>query len=183
MKITVLSGSPHKNGFTGILLEEFLALAPEGSEIQVFNSYMINARPCMGCGLCAKSDCCAFSDLDLCFDSIEDSDLIVIASPVYYLSFPSPLKAVIDRMQRFHEAEKRSGSRMKLRAKKCAVLLTAGAPSEKGEVIARQLRWITGPLGISEYKIAVCANTDRIPVNEFRETARSAASELMNCFY
>ena len=35
---------------------------------------------------------------------LEDADAVIVATPVYNLSFPAPMKALFDRFQRYYEA-------------------------------------------------------------------------------
>jgi len=177
MKVTVLFGSPHGDGFTAIMLEEYLKTLPDDCRIDVINTYELNASPCFACGACAENDVCINSDLDDVFCSICESDMLIVAAPVYFLSFPAPLKMIIDRMQRFHEAHKRGDNRMDQHSRECVVLLSAGAPSEKGTVIMQQLRWIADCVGISDTKLYVCPDTDRMTKAEFRQKFLEKISE------
>lgn len=49
MKITVLQGSPHKNGSSNLLSEQFIKGAEEnGHEITVLDAAHMNLHPCIG---------------------------------------------------------------------------------------------------------------------------------------
>lgn len=179
MKVAVLFGSPDNNGFTEILLREYISTLPQDSIIRRFDAYASAPAPCIGCGHCSEADQCIYDDLDELFSAIFDCELLVIASPVYYLSFPAPLKAIIDRVQRFHEAEQRKATQPAKGQRRCTVLLTAGSKSETGDVIRRQLKWVAGPLGITDIKMLVCADTDRQTKQSFAERVKKVISDNM----
>ena len=98
MKVLILYGSPHECGATRELLDKYLKTL-EDADVTEISAYGVNASPCVDCGACAQSGRCAFSDMDGIYEAVEQSDLLIFASPVYNLSFPSPMKAIIDRFQ------------------------------------------------------------------------------------
>ncbi len=59
--------------------------------------------PCTDCGFCKnKSGCSIKGDkFEMITDMVKNADAVIVLSPVYFLSFPSPLKAYCDRLQRF----------------------------------------------------------------------------------
>ena len=68
MKILVLFGSPHENGFTRGLLDFLLAFLDKNCEVTVVNSYDEAVRPCIGCEKC-KSGKCVFNDYGAVHDT------------------------------------------------------------------------------------------------------------------
>ncbi len=143
-KILVLLGSPHKQGYTMRMLEYFLQCLPmEERQVEVFDTYRETPAPCSACGWCATHEGCAirdsFSQLD---HLLRECDLLIVASPIYNLSFPAPLKAVVDRFQQYFEARFSRGLRPPIEKPREAVLLvSAGAPCVEGvEIMEKQLR-------------------------------------------
>ena len=55
MNITIIFGSPHKNGMTYKVLEKFLQYIPKEKSISFFDAYKISARPCIDCKFCKKN--------------------------------------------------------------------------------------------------------------------------------
>jgi len=100
------------------------------------------------------------SDMEEIIDALLECDLLIIASPVYHLSFPAPLKAIFDRTQQCFCAYRHGRSPFADKQRQAVVLLTAGAPSETGEIIRRQLKWLLPPLNALLSGMVVCANTD-----------------------
>ena len=119
----VLFSSPHKDGHTKKLLEAFLyGLKGKDWQVKSLDICKVNIHPCIACGYCQKADGCAFRDLDEFDRDLRACDLLLIATPVYNLSFPAQLKAVIDRFYANNEA---------LMGKKKAVFLTAMADEDQ----------------------------------------------------
>ena len=55
MKITVLAGSPHRNGTTSVLVKAFTEGAEEaGNEVTCLNLASMNIHPCLGCDHCRQ---------------------------------------------------------------------------------------------------------------------------------
>lgn len=99
MKITVLTGSPHKNGTSNTLVDEFIrGLKENNHEVKRFDTAFLKVHPCIGCDYCGMNGPCVFNDdMPNILNSILDSDMIVFATPVYYFGFSSQIKSAIDR--------------------------------------------------------------------------------------
>lgn len=142
-KLLVLFGSPHGHGCTRKLLDSFLQGFQENKDWEVteIDAYETAAHPCTGCRACAKKEGCAFSDLDGFDRELRQSDLLVVAAPVYHSSFPSPVKAILDRTQRYFEARFSLGMKPPIKKHRDAVLLlTMGSQEDFAvEVMTHQL--------------------------------------------
>lgn len=127
-KALVLFASPHADGPTHRLLDAFLSgLSPERWTVETRNVCREPAAPCMACGYCKRVDGCALHDLDGFDAALRESDLLVIASPVYNLTFPAQLKSVLDRFQRYFEARFERGVRPAIvKPRRAVLLLTMG---------------------------------------------------------
>ena len=63
MKITILIGSPNKNGSTSILADEFKRGAEEaGHDCEVIDVCHANIHPCIGCVACGYEGPCVQKD-------------------------------------------------------------------------------------------------------------------------
>lgn len=124
-KMLVLFGSPHGQGYTRQLLNCFLECFQEdqGWEMEELDLYRMEVHPCTGCRVCAKEERCAFGDLDGFDTSFRECDLLVVASPVYNFSYPAPVKAWLDRTQRYFEARFSLGRKPPVKKHRDAVLL------------------------------------------------------------
>ena len=169
MKAVLLFGSPHTGGFTAGFAEKYIARRCDGYDVARFSAYEMLVRPCAGCGGCAGGAGCVYRDMDELLTAIAGAELLIIASPVYYLSFPAPLKAVIDRLQPLYEAQGAGVGDMRDIRRRVAVLLTAGRPGERGETVARQLRWVMQPLNADMDELLVIPGTDSLTPESFGE--------------
>ena len=118
MKITVITGSPRKNGNTFAMVDSFIKAAEaKGHEVVRFDAAMMNIGGCRACMTCFKTDkACSFDDdFNIIAPHILDADAILYAMPVYWYSIPAQIKGVIDRVFSFCVGEKPiSGKKMGL---------------------------------------------------------------------
>lgn len=98
MKIVVISGSPHKDGTSNVLVENFIKGAEENNEIYRFDCEFKDVHPCIGCQQCFSTGGCVFEDdfLEL-KDKLVEADVVVFATPIYFFTMTAQLKTVIDR--------------------------------------------------------------------------------------
>ena len=99
MKITILFGSPNRNGSTSILVENFVKGATEaGHECEVLDVCHMDIHPCTGCVACGyEGPCVQKDDVEQIKEKLLKSDMLVFATPLYYYGMSAQLKTVIDR--------------------------------------------------------------------------------------
>ena len=127
------------------MLDAFLKGLPENSfEIEWIDAYERMVMPCTHCGHCERQAGCFYRDMDEIHERITRADALLFASPVYNACFPAPMKAIIDRFQRYYAARVSLGHPSPLLRPKKAVLLTVSgscdedAPRHMQRVLARQ---------------------------------------------
>ena len=99
MKALGIVGSPRKNGNTEIITSHTLkAIAEEGIKTELIPLAGLDIRPCNACLVCQKKETCPIDD-DLLpiYSKMKGADAIILASPVYYGSATSLLKALMER--------------------------------------------------------------------------------------
>ena len=103
----------------------------------------------------------------------------MVASPVYGLGFPAPLKAVFDRCQQYFEAKCSLGAANPIPKPKSALFLAAfGSKDGRGvEMMREQLRYTFLLVNARLEKTVLAANTDLIPVD--LEAAGSAIQDAI----
>ncbi len=128
-KILGICVSNRKNGNSSIILNELLRPAKEaGHEIEVLNLGALKILPCRGCFACSNSHNCVLKDdLNMVKEKIEMADAIALASPCYYLSAPSTLKAIMDRSAAWAISKTANNSKKKYGV---AVSVAGGSPIE-----------------------------------------------------
>ena len=99
---------PTSQGCTKEIVGQFPCTFQENNswEITEINAYEENVHPCTGCKIPVRKGKAVCSMILTRIDKeLRASDLLVVASPLFItaLSF-SPLKAVLDRTQRYFEA-------------------------------------------------------------------------------
>ncbi len=100
MKITVLTGSPRKNGTSNYMADEFVRGAKEnGHEIYRFDSARAEVKNCLGCNACGMGErpCIHKDDFVELRENLLNSDIIVFVTPIYYFGMTSTMKRVVDR--------------------------------------------------------------------------------------
>lgn len=100
MKAVIITGSPHKNGTTAYLADQFIKGAEEaGHEIFRFDAATRDVHPCIACEKChGDSPVCVFKDdMQELNPYLIEADAVVLVSPIYYYGINAQIKAVIDR--------------------------------------------------------------------------------------
>lgn len=102
MKVLMINGSPRKNGntFTALsAMREIFAAEKIDTHLVQIGSGAI--RGCIACDACRQTGRCAFDDLvNRVAPLLQESDGLVVGSPVYYASANASLIALLDRL--FH---------------------------------------------------------------------------------
>lgn len=104
MKILIIESSPHKQGSSNMLADNFARGAREaGHTVDVFDAGHASIHPCLGCDACGMAGpCVQKDDYELKLKPmIKNHDLIVLATPLYYYGFSAQMKMVIDRFYSF----------------------------------------------------------------------------------
>ncbi len=100
MKVLMINGSPHAKGNTAAALEEMQKIFDEeGIETVILHIGNKDIRGCIACGSCFEKGKCVFDDLvNETTPRFEESDGLVVGSPVYYASANATLIAFLDRL-------------------------------------------------------------------------------------
>lgn len=96
MDITVLMGSPNQNGSTHLLVESFKKGAEEaGHRVHVIDAAHAQVHPCTGCLACGYEGPCVQKDgMSQLKRQILASDMLVLATPLYYFGMTAQLKSI-----------------------------------------------------------------------------------------
>ena len=111
MKILAIMGSNNETGNT-IRLYDYIVDRLSGEEITKVDVNKVRIEACIGCDYCLdhQGECIIKNDdMEWIYNELEHTDLVLIVSPVYFTSFPSILKALIDRCQMLYNLKDRSG--------------------------------------------------------------------------
>jgi multimeric flavodoxin WrbA len=101
MKVLGILGSPRTNGITARLLDKTLKeYATKNSKVEKIILSVFKIAPCRECiGCKATGDCVVDDDMKEIYRKINSTDIIILASPIFFMSLPAHVKAMIDRCQ------------------------------------------------------------------------------------
>jgi multimeric flavodoxin WrbA len=101
MKVLGIFGSPRRGGNTEILLEETLKGAEkEGAEVDRIHLTDYAVTPCKECHGCDQTgQCVILDDMEKIYPKLLESDIIILASPIFFYGVTAWAKALIDRSQ------------------------------------------------------------------------------------
>ncbi len=130
MNIIILNGSPRKDGSTQFMIDAFV----EGASI---NNHNITVVPvcqkkiygCLACEYChneGKGTCIQKDDMQDIYPVLEEADMVILASPVYYHSFSGQLQCAINRIYALDKPKK---------LKKAALFLSSGSDNVYNGII------------------------------------------------
>lgn len=127
--ILVIQGGGRPNGNTAQLINSFVKGAMDaGHTVEVISLIKNEVKGCIGCNACRYGKPCvqkdAFNDIA---PKIKAADCIVFASPLYFWTLSSRLKAFIERFYCIAEEDPNPplGRYEKYPVKDCALLMTS----------------------------------------------------------
>jgi multimeric flavodoxin WrbA len=124
MKILGLVGSPRKNSNTDLLVSAVLAGAAKNKHTtQKVYLYNVEIAPCVDCKACKKGDfqCVLKDGMQKLYPKIQNADVIVFGTPLYWYGPSAKMKLLLDRLRPFIASKELKGKK--------AVLVV---PSEEG---------------------------------------------------
>ena len=127
--ILVVQGGGRPNGNTAQLIGAFVRGAEEaGHSVEVVSLTKTEVKGCMGCNACRYGKPCVIKDgFNALVPTIKAADLIVFASPLYFWTISSRIKAFIERFYCIAEEDTVPplGRYEKYPVKDCALLMTS----------------------------------------------------------
>lgn len=100
-RILVLNGSVRRGGNTELLVQSFAEGARKNNSVEIVSMADFKVNPCIGCNSCfnrEENDCSQNDDMTKVYEKLKSTDILVIASPVYFYGISAQLKAMIDRL-------------------------------------------------------------------------------------
>lgn len=130
MKILVLNGSPRANGNTKKMINVFQESATKnGNQVIVVDVFKKNVNDCIACEYChsksmGKGKCVQNDDMQEIYEIMQEMNMLVIASPIYYHGITGKIKCVIDRFYSNLYPKNKTNIR------KIAMFLASGSPNQ-----------------------------------------------------
>ena len=100
--ITIINGSPRKNGATGKILQAFKKQLEEKDNVKIYYIDLIDCKPkyCNGCQICYKTGKCVETDdqIEQIHDVIAQSNGVILGSPTNGCNVSGLFKVFHDRV-------------------------------------------------------------------------------------
>ena len=128
MKVVTLLGSPRAKGNSATLAKIFNETAEGlGANVQTFMLNKLDFKGCQACEACkTKSDQCVIKDdLAVVLESVKNTDVLVVATPIYMADVSAQLKTFVDRCYSYVEPFETMPKTSRLETGKKLVLITA----------------------------------------------------------
>ncbi|MBO5997754.1 MAG: flavodoxin family protein [Alphaproteobacteria bacterium] len=168
MKILILNGSPTANGNTLALANAFKEGAEsEGHEVTLLNVARKKVNGCMGCSYCHShgGQCVQKDDMQEIYPLLQESEMIVFASPIYYFTMSAQLESVIQRFYAINAPK----------AKYTALLLSSYSPDVYTASIA-QYKDMIDYMGMTDKGIITADNSTNKTPAKLAEAKKLGAS-------
>ncbi len=133
MRLLGILGSPRRGGNSELLLDQALAGAKlKGLDTEKIILNELKFVGCQECGGCRKNgECVVKDDMQDVYKKVAAADSIIIASPIFFGSLSSQVKAMIDRYQCLWTAKYILKKKVSLKPKKGSLILVSGTNRDK----------------------------------------------------
>lgn len=170
MKALVIVGGYRKNN-TWLMATAFAeGLMEAGYDTETLRTADADIRPCIGCEACREFlGCIQNDDMRKLYDKIEGASAVVIATPLYFYSYASDVKAWIDRCQPFWERTfRRKEKRGDWKERKGILLANQGGPFQTNafNAVEQTARTVFRAMQVSNTMFYGLSDTDRHPVED-----------------
>ncbi len=108
-KIVILNGSPRRNGNTSALIKAFTQGAESaGNTVTEFFLDSMEIHGCRGCfggHSSQECPCVQKDDMSQIYPAVKESDVVVLATPLYYWNMSGQIRTAIDRLFALEEGD------------------------------------------------------------------------------
>lgn len=154
MKVVTLFGSPRPNGNTATLANAFNETAEEmGADVKSFMLNKLDFRGCQACDACkTQSDKCVLKDdLAEVLEAVANTDILVLATPIYFAEVTAQLKTFVDRCYSYLEPFEVMPETSRLKpGKKMVLIMAQNRGDELFADVCQKYRMIFEFLGFKE---------------------------------
>lgn len=172
MNIIILNGSPRPKGNTAAMVGAYRDGAESaGHTVTVFDVCRMRIAGCLACEHChtkAQRTCVQKDDMQEIYRALDEADMIVLASPIYYHGLSGQLACAIHRIYALGYPR---------RLKKAALLLSSGSEGVYDGAIYTYLHSFLGWLHLEDMGIFTAAG-DENKSQELLERLRASGAAL-----
>jgi putative NADPH-quinone reductase len=133
IKIAAIHGSPRKNQNSDTLLEAVLeGIKIEPCQVRHIYTATEDIKPCTACNACLKHQGCVIEDyMQEAYKVLDEADMVITTTPVYFHSVTAQLKTFIDRTQAVWGSKYVLESTMISRKRRLGFAICTGGPPEE----------------------------------------------------
>ena len=183
MKAVIVEASPKRDGNSVTLAKEFIRGLSENQMAEITELYLddLDIKFCRGCWSCIKRGepgCVIDDDMTWIYPKLNDADVIVFATPIYWWHINAQMKKFIDRLEGLLDGNGPNN----LSGKELILIITYNMEDPDGVYLAIQMfRSISGwaGLGLKVLKYNASENhVIKVPekLSEAYELGRSLSS-------
>lgn len=129
--VLAILGSPHQNGITAAMLDLAIRHAENaGCHVTKINLYEKQISFCTGCRACIKTGSChQKDDIREITALLRESEIVMLAAPVYWANVPAPVKNLFDRLLGVAMEETKTFPKPRLKGRKYILLTSCNTPA------------------------------------------------------
>lgn len=158
------------------MVDAFLEPLKDGNEIEIINLLDKRVDICLACDYCRShyDECIIKDDMASILKTFKSSDLIVIATPLYFNSITSRLKIFIDRTQTLYNGWYHFKDPIFKEPKNVVILANGGSPTYPNQFqgIDVEMQHFLGNIHAKVIEDLRFNNTDRNPIKENEKAQR-----------
>jgi multimeric flavodoxin WrbA len=184
--VTAIHGSARPSGNSRTLMDIALDAAREARpdmEVHVVRAYQARVDPCIGCDRCNEGEvgCSQTGDAWHAVETaLRETDVLLIASPVYFMGLPAPVKAMVDRLQALWWYRERGGQVATNRGpfRRAGLILVAAGDGEVFDPSRRVAKAAVNTLGFELTGVVMAGGLEGPTDASSREELIAAARDL-----
>ena len=151
MRIVTVLGSPRRHGNTakalGWVEDQFRTDRHEVDHVNILDYNVAGCRECLVCKKGGTELCAVGDDAIGLFERMANSDLVLIAAPVFCWGFPAQIKTLIDRTYCLMDFDVPRTDLPRLHGRSMSLLLTAGGERiDNADLVFRGFHHMVGLL-------------------------------------
>jgi multimeric flavodoxin WrbA len=164
--VLILTSSPVANGNTNTMADVFEKTArTSGANVTRFNMTQVEGIGCCACMACrTAANWCVFKDgVGDVLNAFKDTDVLVMAAPVWWLDIPVCLRRFIER---WHGLVDSSFTPRIPEGKKAVLLFSQGADADSFKDLPERYKEMLAWLGVSDVKWVRHCNAEENTIQE-----------------
>lgn len=133
IKIAAIHGSPRKDQNSDTLLKAVLeGMKLDEDQVKHIFTATANVKPCTACNACLKHPGCVIKDdMQEAYKILDEADIVITTTPVYFHSVTAQLKTFIDRTQAVWGSKYVLESTIISRKRRLGFAICTGGPPEE----------------------------------------------------